>query len=152
METSLRSTLSWLARRASTRSHGSPWQQDSDLDWTRGPLQGTLTSCDSTRLEIRLNFFSVRVWENWNKLPDSAKQAPSTHAFKNRLDKGTQNLTWSENSTFQTFWSLFDTSPYLKSRFMEWTKSGCVLLDQAALELPDIEHYIVPKALWPWFD
>ena len=36
--------------------------------------------------EIRKNFFSQRVVEKWNKLPDLVKQADSVNTFKNRLD------------------------------------------------------------------
>ena len=36
---------------------------------------------------LRQNFFSVRVINEWNKLPQSVIEAPSVNAFKNRLDK-----------------------------------------------------------------
>ena len=36
--------------------------------------------------DIRRNFFSVRVWENWNNLDTHIKEAPTTNAFKNRYD------------------------------------------------------------------
>ena len=36
--------------------------------------------------EIRKNFWSVRVCDSWNSLPDSVKQQPSTNSFKNSLD------------------------------------------------------------------
>jgi len=41
---------------------------------------------------LRQNFFSVRVINEWNKLPQSVIEAPSVNAFKNRLDK-----YWSES-------------------------------------------------------
>ena len=37
--------------------------------------------------DTRKNFFSQRVVEKWNKLPDSVKQAETTNTFKNRLDE-----------------------------------------------------------------
>ena len=37
--------------------------------------------------EIRRNFWSVRVCEDWNDLPDSVKQAETENCFKNRLDE-----------------------------------------------------------------
>ena len=37
--------------------------------------------------DIRNNFYSVRVVPAWNSLPDEVIQAPSTAAFKSRLDK-----------------------------------------------------------------
>ena len=47
-----------------------------------------------SRLEIRRQFFSNRVVKGWNLLPQSVVEAPSTNAFKNRLDK-----YWNEGST-----------------------------------------------------
>ena len=38
-------------------------------------------------LQIRSNFFSVRVIDPWNCLPDSVKQAETVNTFKNRYDK-----------------------------------------------------------------
>ena len=38
-------------------------------------------------LDIRSNFFSIRVVDPWNKLPDSVKQAETVNTFKNRYDK-----------------------------------------------------------------
>ena len=35
---------------------------------------------------IRKNFWSVRVCDSWNSLPDPVKQQPSTNCFKNALD------------------------------------------------------------------
>ena len=40
-----------------------------------------------TRLELRRNFFSQRVVNAWNKLPDSVVDASSVNAFKQALDK-----------------------------------------------------------------
>ena len=38
------------------------------------------------RLDIRKNFFSVRVVNKWNSLPTLVKNAPSVNSFKNRYD------------------------------------------------------------------
>ena len=35
----------------------------------------------------RVNFFSVRVVDAWNKLPDKVKKADTTNTFKNRYDR-----------------------------------------------------------------
>ena len=40
-----------------------------------------------SNLEIRANFFSLRVVNLWNNLPSEVKEAPSLTAFKARLDK-----------------------------------------------------------------
>ena len=36
--------------------------------------------------ELRKNFWSVRVCDDWNNLPDLVKQQPTTNSFKNALD------------------------------------------------------------------
>ena len=38
------------------------------------------------RLEIRQNFWSVRVASKWNSLPDLVKSAKTVNLFKNGLD------------------------------------------------------------------
>ena len=38
------------------------------------------------RLEVRKNFWSVRVCDPWNSLPDIVKEQPTTDSFKNSLD------------------------------------------------------------------
>ena len=35
----------------------------------------------------RPNFFSLRIVNEWNKLPQDVVEAPSTNTFKNRLDR-----------------------------------------------------------------
>ena len=39
------------------------------------------------RLQVRGNFFSVRIINTWNELPEEVVTAPSVNAFKSRLDK-----------------------------------------------------------------
>jgi len=39
------------------------------------------------RLNMRKNFFTPRVTENWNRLPREAVESPSLEIFKTRLDK-----------------------------------------------------------------
>jgi len=53
--------------------------------WLRGHSLKLYKPRCHTRL--RQNFFSVRVINEWNKLPQSVIDAPSVNAFKNRLDK-----------------------------------------------------------------
>lgn len=45
------------------------------------------------RTEARKNFFTHRIVEDWNELPQEVINAETTNAFKNRLDKA-----WAENS------------------------------------------------------
>ena len=39
-----------------------------------------------TRLDIRKNFFHVRVVNDWNSLPEHVKKAENVNAFKNQYD------------------------------------------------------------------
>ena len=40
-----------------------------------------------SRLDIRKNFFSQRVVNDWNSLPEVVVEAESINSFKNRYDK-----------------------------------------------------------------
>ena len=42
----------------------------------------------------RAQFFTSRVIDNWNSLPQEVVSAPSTDAFKARLDKHWENVDW----------------------------------------------------------
>ena len=44
------------------------------------------------RLNIRGNYFNIRVVNMWNNLPESVVTAPSVDAFKGRLDRHWENL------------------------------------------------------------
>ncbi|KFQ12596.1 hypothetical protein N330_02313, partial [Leptosomus discolor] len=44
------------------------------------------------KLDIRKNFFTVRVVRHWNRLPREAVAAPSLEVFKARLDEALSNL------------------------------------------------------------
>ncbi|KFO56804.1 hypothetical protein N302_08242, partial [Corvus brachyrhynchos] len=44
------------------------------------------------RLDIRKEFFTVRVVRNWNRLPREVVDAPSLQIFKARLDGALSNL------------------------------------------------------------
>ena len=41
---------------------------------------------ERVRLEVRRNFFTVRVVRYWNQLPEEVKEQRTINAFKNRLD------------------------------------------------------------------
>ena len=42
---------------------------------------------ESVRLDTRRNFFSVRVVNQWNKLPGEIRQQKTVNGFKNRYDE-----------------------------------------------------------------
>ena len=44
------------------------------------------------RLNLRKNFFTQRVVNDWNRLPSYVVEAPSINAFKNRLDEFLQDM------------------------------------------------------------
>ena len=48
---------------------------------------------ETARLEIRRNFYNVRVVKNWNEIPDWVKEKKSVNAFKNAYDKWASNQT-----------------------------------------------------------
>jgi ribonucleases P/MRP protein subunit RPP40 len=45
-----------------------------------------------SRLEIRKNFFSQRVVNQWNQLPSTVVEADTVNAFKNRYDRHVRKL------------------------------------------------------------
>ena len=68
---------------------------------------------------IRLTFFSQGVVTDWNRLPQHVIEAPSTNAFKNRLDKFWQQdmSIWSncfsghQRTSTSKYWHIGDASP-----------------------------------------
>ena len=47
---------------------------------------------ERANLEVRRNFFSVRVERMWNKLPEAVKEQRTVNGFKNQYDRW-----WKEN-------------------------------------------------------
>ena len=52
----------------------------------------------SSQLKVRHDFFSLRVVDLWNSLPESVVSAPSLNSFKNRLDKFWKEYKFNEEA------------------------------------------------------
>ena len=47
---------------------------------------------ESARLEVRKNFYNVRISKKWNDIPDEVKTQKSVNAFKNAYDRWASNF------------------------------------------------------------
>ena len=54
---------------------------------------------DRVLKSVRRNFFSVRVVNDWNSLPESVVSAPTVNAFKSRLDRHWRDRQFNERPT-----------------------------------------------------
>ena len=63
-----------------------PAQQKDNGPMTRAASGHFNVMRNEERTELRKNFWSVRVCDAWNNLPDQIKEQPSTNGFKNSLD------------------------------------------------------------------
>ena len=63
-----------------------------------GPTRGHSLKLNKKhcRLEVRKNFFSMRVVNNWNSLPEDTVKAPCLNTFKARLDRHWSKLQYVE--------------------------------------------------------
>ena len=48
---------------------------------------------EGTRLEVRRNFFTVRVVKQWNSIPETVRNQTSVNGFKNAYDRWRANTT-----------------------------------------------------------
>ena len=63
-----------------------------DLIFNRTSSNGFKLKEGKFRLDIRKNFFTMRVVKRWNGLPREVVEAPSLETFKTRLDRALSNL------------------------------------------------------------
>ena len=55
----------------------------------------------NVRLNIRKHFFSQRIIDTWNNLPQNVVDAPSINSFKDRLDKLWNDMVGIQSSASQ---------------------------------------------------
>ncbi|PKU40587.1 hypothetical protein llap_9117 [Limosa lapponica baueri] len=64
-----------------------PWTlEESEKVWTKTRGNGHRPEYKKFHLNMRRNFFTVRVVEHWNKLPREVVESPSLETFKTCLD------------------------------------------------------------------
>ena len=51
-----------------------------------------------TKKETRANFFTIRVVEKWNELPEEVKAANTVNSFKNKYDQWKRNNNGNNNN------------------------------------------------------
>jgi len=73
------------------------YRKDGDRFFSRGCCDGTRVSGFNLRegrcrLDIRKNFFTMRVLKHWRRLPREVVEAPSLETFKARLEGALRNL------------------------------------------------------------
>ena len=51
---------------------------------------------ERVRLEVRRNFFTVRVVRYWNQLPEEVKEPRTINTFKNKLDEWMRSNAFAE--------------------------------------------------------
>ena len=57
------------------------------------------------KLDIRKEFFTLRVVRHWNRLPGESVDAPSPEMLKARLDGALSNLVWWKVSLPMAGWA-----------------------------------------------
>jgi len=68
-----------------TKSHNKNWFQFANNNRTRGHRFKLVKN--RSRLDIRKHFFSQRVVNDWNSLPEEVVEANTVNEFKNKYDK-----------------------------------------------------------------
>jgi len=85
--------------------------------------------------QLRLQFFSFRVTNLWNCLPEEVVSTSSLNAFKGRLDKFWDNCQFSlDPETFSRTWLLISQKVNVASRAEEEGKGKELLLNNVILQ------------------
>ena len=64
-----------------------PTRANTTMSETGPKTKSHIMNVPACRLDIRKNFYSVRIVNEWNCLPEEIKSAKSTNQFKNLYDK-----------------------------------------------------------------
>ena len=70
-----------------SREESRPTRTNSTIENGKEVRKADVLYMPKPRKETRANFFTVRVVEKWNELPEEVKGAESVNSFKNRYDK-----------------------------------------------------------------
>jgi len=82
------------------------------------------------RTSVRQNFFSYRIVNSWNSLPDSVVSAPSVNCFKHRFDAHCVNLKFSSMWTGSRSVDRLVANKWLKKMMMRRWKCNSIKIIQ----------------------
>ena len=66
-------------------------------DWLSGIKKMHILELENARLEVRKNFFTVRIVNDWNKIPEEVKNQKTVNGFKGAYDRWKKGKNSNEN-------------------------------------------------------